>query len=109
MAMPGDRPVERLDEPIHDWKPAEPGDGSQARDGLRDTQYRRAAGDPATVRLDDVQSRGQGTGLDPGGEFRQFGRDPLSGHEPELPSAVEVAEALDGGEAYPAFAVVADG
>ena len=102
------QPIERLDEPIHDRKPAEPRDGSQARDGLPDPEHRLGAGDPATVWLYDVQSRGQSTGLDPGSEFRQLGRDPLSGNEPEPLSAVEVAQALDGGEAYPAFAVVAD-
>jgi len=106
--MPGDQLVERLDEPIHNRKPAELGNGSQARDGLRNPEYGLGAGDPAAVWLYDVQRPGQSTGFDPGGEFRQFGRDPLGGHEPEPLSAVEVAQALDGGEAYPAFAVVAD-
>jgi len=107
--MPGDQPVERLHEPIHDWKPAEPRDGSQARDGLPDPEHRLGAGDPVTVRLYDVQRGRECAGLDPRGEVRELARDPLGGHEPKLFSAVEVPQARDGGEAYPAFAVVADG
>jgi len=56
-----------------------------------------------------VQSGRECAGLDPRGEVRQLARDPLGGHETKPLIAVEVPQALDGGEAYPAFAVVADG
>lgn len=94
---------------VHQRKPAESRDGSQVWDGLRDPKHRLSAGDPSAVGLYDVQRGRECAGLDPRGEVRELARDPLGGHEPELFSAVEVPQARDGGEAYPAFAVVADG
>jgi hypothetical protein len=109
MPMPGHESVQGLDQLVHQRKPAESRDGSQARDGLRDPQHRLSAGDPSAVGLYDVQSGRECAGLDPRGEVRELARDPLGGHETQPLIAVEVPQALDGGEAYPTFAVVADG
>jgi hypothetical protein len=83
MAMPRDQLVQRLDEAIHDRKPAEPGDGSQARDGLRDAQYCGAAGRHAAIGLDDVQSGGQVARIDPRRDLGKLGGNPLKWDHPE--------------------------
>ena len=106
--MARDQLVERLDQAVHKRKPAEPGDGSQTWDRLRDPEHRLGAGNPATVWFHDVQSRRECGGLDARRELRELARNPLGGHEAKPPIAVEVPQALDRGEAYPALAVVAD-
>jgi hypothetical protein len=83
MAMPGDQPVERLDEPIHDRKPAEPRDGSQARDGLRDTEHCPAARRQTAIRLDHVQRGGQVARINPRRHLGKLGGDPLKWDHPE--------------------------
>jgi hypothetical protein len=107
--MPGHEAVQGLDQVVHQGKPAEPRDESQARDRLSDAKDGLAAGYPTAVRLYDLQSGRECAGLDPRSEVRQLACDPLGGHETKPRIAVEVPQALDGGEAYPAFAVVADG
>jgi len=83
MAMPGDQPVERLDEPIHDRKPAQPRDGSQARDGLRDTQHCRTAGRQTAIRLDHLQRGGQVARIDPRRHLRKLRGNSLKWDHPE--------------------------
>jgi hypothetical protein len=109
MPMPGHEPVHRLHQAVDNGQTAQASHEPQAREGLRDPEHRLAAGHPPTVRLYDVQSGRECAGLDPRGEVRELARDPLGGHETQPLIAVEVPQALDGGEAYPAFAVVADG
>lgn len=81
--MPGDQPVERLDEPIHDRKSAQPRDGSQARDRLRDTQNCRAAGRQTAIRLHHLQRGVQVAGIDPRRHLGKLRRNPLKWDHPE--------------------------